>query len=246
MSTHPASLRVERRTLSHSYAIACIGPDRAPLNLLTPAMAEGMLTALRQAIADPHIVGIVISGGFRLLGSGWDARALLALTPRQLEQLDDTMAELLSTLAHSSTPTVCHCANYAVGPYAQIALACQASIAGDNAKVWVPAWEYELGMLGDRGTCAGDTTWMATDRFLDAHQAHRAGVFTTITAPDEAENQACAWAEHPDHKPARPHTEIIGHDTAQTRTQFAQLQQEQPLPVISAWRASAHQFLLSG
>ena len=126
--------------------IAVIVIDNPPVNALSPAVAEGVVDALRQADADPSIRAMVLLGAGKQFVGGADIRQFgngsvrPPIGARASDLLDET-----------TKPVVAAIHGYALGGGLEYALACHYRIAAAEARVGLP--EVLIGAIpGGGGT----------------------------------------------------------------------------------------------
>jgi enoyl-CoA hydratase/carnithine racemase len=106
-----------------------------------------------------------------------------------------------TAVADIPQPTVAAVAGFALGGGCELALCCDARVAGDNARLGLP--EIRLGIIpGAGGTQrlprlvgpARAKELIFTGRFVGAPECLDIGLVDQVVAPDEVESAARAWA----------------------------------------------------
>lgn len=159
------------------------------------ALSFGLLLELADAVealeADPDCRVIVITGsGTRAFASGADVAELSVQTPESLATAPGFAG--WDRVAAVSKPTIAAVRGYALGGGAELALACDMLVAGDDAVFGQP--EIDLGVIpGAGGTqrlavAAGKARTMdlvLTGRRLGAAEAERLGFVTRVVPASE-------------------------------------------------------------
>ncbi len=154
------------------------------------ALSFDLLTELDDALAvlddDPGCRAIVLTGsGDRAFAAGADIRELTASTPDSLHA--DNPFAAVDRVAALRTPTIAAVRGFALGGGAELAMACDMFIAGDDLKLGQP--ELSIGVIpGAGGTqrltrAAGRARAMEiilTGRRVDAEEASRMGLVTLV------------------------------------------------------------------
>lgn len=124
--------------------------DNPPVNALSPGVPEGLAAALREALADDSIQGLVITGSGRAFIAGADIRQLEKLARGERARSADVLA-FLRDLEGSGKPTAAAINGTAFGGGLELAMACHYRVASPAAKVGQP--EVKLGIIpGAAGT----------------------------------------------------------------------------------------------
>lgn len=114
-----------------------------PVNALSAAVRQGLLTALHEAAAEPSVRAIVIMGSGRGFSAGADI-AELATADSAIN-----LPALLDALESLHKPTVAAIHGMALGGGLELALSCHHRIATATAKLGLP--EVKLGLLPGAG-----------------------------------------------------------------------------------------------
>jgi 3-hydroxyacyl-CoA dehydrogenase len=124
--------------------------DNPPVNALSPGVPEGLAAALREALADELIRGLVITGSGRTFIAGADIRQLEKLARGERARSADVLA-FLRELERSGKPTAAAINGTAFGGGLELAMACHYRVASPGAKLGQP--EVKLGIIpGAAGT----------------------------------------------------------------------------------------------
>jgi 3-hydroxyacyl-CoA dehydrogenase len=117
--------------------------DNPPVNALTRALRGAILAQLARANADPEVEAVILVGAHRSFIAGADIREFdISLEPPQTPQVIDAIEA-------SAKPVIAAMAGNALGGGLEVALACDARIAADDAVLGCP--EILLGLLPGAG-----------------------------------------------------------------------------------------------
>jgi 2-(1,2-epoxy-1,2-dihydrophenyl)acetyl-CoA isomerase len=131
--------RVARLTLDR--------PER--LNALSAEMRDAMLDAVQEALADPDIRAIVITGSARNFCAGGDISTMKDLDAEGGRTRLQAHHRLVRLLAYAEKPLIAAVEGYAMGGGAGLALLCDTIVAGAGAKVGFPF--FRVGLVPDYG-----------------------------------------------------------------------------------------------
>ena len=151
---HPARRRdgagapVDPPELLPGVALVTLNRARA-LNALTFALLLRLAEVVEALDADPACRAIVITGaGTRAFAAGADVAELAAQTPERLAESPGFQG--WDRVAAVGTPTIAAVRGFALGGGAELALACDMIVAGDEATFGQP--EIHLGVIRAQGT----------------------------------------------------------------------------------------------
>ncbi len=126
-------------------AVAAITFHNPPMNTLALAMRLAVLERVRQAIGDPMVKSIVLTGGGRAFCAGAEIREFN--TPAALAS--PTSRELMAAIEASSKPVVAAIHGAAMGGGLELAMCCHYRVASPGAQLALP--EVKLGILPGAG-----------------------------------------------------------------------------------------------
>jgi 3-hydroxyacyl-CoA dehydrogenase len=133
--------------LTVQNAIAVITLDNPPVNSLGHALRERVVLQIQEALADPSVRGIALTGSDKVFSAGADATEFG--TPLQFQE--PILRSVLATIEASRKPVVAALAGVALGGGLELALACHGRVALESARVGLP--EVTLGLIpGSGGT----------------------------------------------------------------------------------------------
>ena len=140
MSTTPTST---------SYAVhgpvAVVTLNNPPVNGLGHALRSGIVAALDQALADPQVQAIVLTGSARAFSGGADVREFG--TPKAGQE--PTLPSVIRALDGATKPVVAAIAGVSLGGGLELALGCHYRVALPDASLGLP--EVKLGLLPGAG-----------------------------------------------------------------------------------------------
>lgn len=180
----------------HRGPLAIITLDNPPVNSLGHALRQRIVAALAAAQADTSVCAIVLTGNAKAFCAGADVSEFG--TPRQTAE--PVLATVLSQVENCSKPVVAAIAGVALGGGLELALACHARVALENAKLGLP--EILLGLIpGSGGTqrlprlVGVDTalTMVMNGQAQTARQLANSGLLDAVVSGDLME-AACARA----------------------------------------------------
>lgn len=186
--------RVEQRV-----GIICFNRPEAR-NALNGAMMAELTRALEAFEDDENVGAIVITGGDRIFSAGADIKEMRALSFAEA-YLQDFVTRDWEPIPKCRKPVIAAVAGFAVGGGCEIALSCDLIVADETAQFGQP--EVQVGTIpGGGGTqrlarLVGKSRAMElclTGRVIDAAEAERIGIVTSLVPAGEAMTQAMAIA----------------------------------------------------
>ena len=120
------------------------------LNALNAATIEELHTAATQALADPAVRGILLTGsGEKAFVAGADIAEMTSFSSAQAQALSERGQQTFFMLERSSKPVIAAVNGFALGGGCELAMACHLRIASENARFGQP--EVNLGLLPGYG-----------------------------------------------------------------------------------------------
>ena len=123
------------------------------LNSFNAAMATALLDALRAAAADPSVRAVLLSGNGRAFCAGQDLAEVLPANGRPMPDLGDVVRHQYNPIIHAirsiEKPVVCAVNGVAAGAGANIAFACDITLAADDA-TFIQSFA-KIGLIPDSG-----------------------------------------------------------------------------------------------
>ena len=122
------------------------------MNVVGDALMSGIAEAVERLAADPAVKGLVLASAKADFCAGGDLDGMFAWTrPEQPFEMSMAMKRVLRRMETCGKPVVAAIAGHALGGGLEIALACHARIAIDDAKIKLGQPEVKLGLLPDGG-----------------------------------------------------------------------------------------------
>jgi enoyl-CoA hydratase/carnithine racemase len=192
-------------TVEHRGAAAVITIQRPErLNAITFAMIADIRSVVDQAVADPAVTGVVITGAGRAFSAGLDmgdlARSSQGASPRspQNGELPALFAHLLS----APKPIIAAVNGVCAGGGLVLAMMCDLRFAAPDA-VFTSAFS-KRGLIAEHGTAwllprlmgtsrALDVLW--SSRRIDATEAHHMGLVDRIVQTDALVPACCDYID---------------------------------------------------
>jgi enoyl-CoA hydratase len=165
-------------------------PDK--LNALSAALIGELGTAIDQAVADPEVAGVILTGAGRAFVAGADISELTGQTPMSAVARARGGQEIFGRFERSPKPTIAAVNGFALGGGCELAMACHLRIAGEFAKFGQP--EVKLGIIPGYGGTQRLPRLVGTGRALqllmtaeviDAQEAVRIGLANKVVPNDE-------------------------------------------------------------
>lgn len=169
-------------------------------NALNGAMMAQLTAALAAFEDDENVGAIVITGGDRIFSAGADIKEMRALSFAEA-YLQDFVTRDWEPIPKCRKPVIAAVSGFAVGGGCEIALSCDMIIADETARFGQP--EVQVGTIpGGGGTqrlarLVGKSRAMElclTGRTIDAAEAERIGIVTSLVPAGQAMTQAMAIA----------------------------------------------------
>ena len=165
----------------------------AKLNALNAATIADLDAAARQALADPAVRAVLLTGsGEKAFVAGADIAELAALTAEQAAGASARGQAVFARLENSPKPVVAAVNGFALGGGCELALACHLRVASDNARFGLP--EVSLGLLPGYGGTQRLPRLIGQGRALElmlttdqvrADEALRLGLVNHVVPPAE-------------------------------------------------------------
>lgn len=194
-------------------------------NAMSTAMLEELLAHLETARADDAVRVLVLSSGDpEAFSAGADVRE--KLDPEGAVRRMELFSRLYDELAAFPKPTVAACHGACVGGGAEVAVACDLRVAGDNLKLRFPGAALGVPVGPARlVTLAGLSVakdLLLTARTVGAEEAQRLGLVHRVAPAEVAERAALELAAevaaHPPEAVARLKAMLHAHDGIEERS----------------------------
>ena len=164
-------------------------PDK--LNALSAAVIGELGQAIDQAVADPEVGGIILTGAGRAFVAGADISELAGQTPLSAVARATRGQQIFGRYERSPKPVIAAVNGFALGGGCELAMACHLRIAGESAKFGQP--EVKLGIIPGYGGTQRLPRLVGTGRALqllmtaeiiDAAEALRIGLVNKVVPND--------------------------------------------------------------
>jgi len=171
------------------------------LNAFDEPMLAGLRAALREAVDDPEVRGIVLTGRGRAFCTGEDLRAARRLDARGFRAQIETLQRLATELRHAPTPVIAAVAGPAYGGGLELAVNCDARIAASSARFACPETKWGLTITNGASLLlrrlvgegwARELALLGT--VVDAEEARRIGLVTRVAAEADLAGEAAGAA----------------------------------------------------
>jgi 3-hydroxyacyl-CoA dehydrogenase len=182
-------------SIAREGVVAVIAVDSPPVNALSAQVRDGMMTALREAIADPAAKAVLLICAGRTFFAGADISEFGK--PRSGAPLLDIQA----VIETASKPVIAAIHGNALGGGLELALACHYRVAEQSAKVGQP--EVKLGMPPGAGGTQRLTRLLGPEKALEmivfgepvnAATAHEWGVIDALAVEGDLPGRALTFA----------------------------------------------------
>ena len=205
MSLEPESFRYELDSASGVATLTLDRPER--LNALTFQVYGELREAFRTLDTEPGVRSILLTGSGRAFCSGGDVEDIIGplfeRDYRGLLEFTRNTGDLILAMMRCRRPIVGALNGTVAGAGAVIASACDIRIAAEGAKI-----AFLFTKVGLSGADMG-ASWLLprligmgramellmTGDFIDAHEAHRIGLYNRVVAPSDLAPEARGWAE---------------------------------------------------
>lgn len=172
------------------FTITINRPDK--LNALNQATLQGLQDALRHAVAEPAVRGIIITGaGPKAFVAGADISEFSNLDEKSGQAFAAAGQAIFREIELCPKPVIAAVNGFALGGGCELAMACHMRIASEKAKFGQP--EVNLGLIpGYGGTQrltqhigrGRATELLMTGDIIDAADAYRVGLCNYLVAPE--------------------------------------------------------------
>ncbi len=205
MAIEPESFLYSHDPATGVATITLNRPER--LNALTFEVYHELREVFLALDREPGVRAIQLTGAGRAFCSGGDVEAIIgelfAKDFRGLLEFTRVTGALILSMLHCRRPIVGVLNGTVAGAGAVIASACDVRIASEKAKI-----AFLFTKVGLSGADMG-ASWLLprlvgmgramellmTGDFIDAHEAHRIGLYNRVVLPEELAGEALRWAE---------------------------------------------------
>jgi enoyl-CoA hydratase len=166
-------------------------PDK--LNALNKLTVEEIGKAIKEAVADANVKGIIISGsGPKSFVAGADISEFVGLSVEQGKALAQAGQDTFKSIEDCPKPVIAAVNGFALGGGCELSMACHMRVASDNAKFGQP--EVNLGLIAGYGGTQRLIQYIGKSKAIELHltadminaqQALELGLVNYVTTPDQ-------------------------------------------------------------
>lgn len=142
--TGPAATR-----LDVAEGVAVLTIDRPPANALDAALVSEIAARVQEAVLDPRVGALVITGSGRRFVAGADIGMLRSVEAKTFVPFISGIQRAFDDLEAAPIPTIAAINGHAMGGGLELALACDLRIAAQGVRLGLP--EVKLGLLPGAG-----------------------------------------------------------------------------------------------
>ena len=182
--------------------VAVVTIDNPPVNALHPDVSDELLSALDEALNDPRVRALILTGVGKAFVAGADIPHFLTLDRLRAERYSLQIQHMQERLQAAHFPIIAAINGFALGGGCELAMACDIRLAADSARLGQP--EVGLGIIpGAGGTQAlprlvpvgTAKKLLFTGEHLSAAEALRLGLVDEVLPAAELLTRAHALAE---------------------------------------------------
>ena len=126
-------------------AVAVLVMDNPPVNGLGHALRSGIVAALAEAVANPDVAAIVLTGNDRVFSAGADIREF----DTGASLAEPYLSTVIDTIEASPRPVIAAISGVCMGGGFELALGCHARVVRSDARIALP--EVRIGILPGAG-----------------------------------------------------------------------------------------------
>jgi enoyl-CoA hydratase len=172
------------------YFLTINRPDK--LNALNRQTVLEIGEAIKEAIADKNVMGVIITGeGQKAFVAGADIKEFMSLSGEQGKELARSGQEIFQSIEDSPKPVIAAVNGFALGGGCELSMACHLRVASENALFGQP--EVNLGLIPGYGGTQRLTKYIGRTKALEltmtaamikAPEALQLGLVNYVVAPD--------------------------------------------------------------
>jgi len=165
-------------------------PDK--LNALNKLTVQEIGSAIKEAVADKSVMGIIITGsGPKSFVAGADISEFIGLNVEQGKALAQAGQDTFKSIEDCPKPVIAAVNGFALGGGCELAMACHMRLASENAKFGQP--EVNLGLIAGYGGTQRLIQYIGKSKaielhltadMINAHQALDLGLVNYVTTLD--------------------------------------------------------------
>ncbi len=215
MADHGPARHLRVQTDAEGIRTLILDVADRPMNVLSPALRAELVDAVRLALADDAVTGLILASARPEFIAGADLAVLGALRGRpaaEVRVVSDPFRRMLRAMETAGKPVVAAINGTALGGGFELCLACHHRVAADVPGAIIGLPEASLGLLpGAGGTqrlgrmigIAAALPLLLKGARLMPVEAHTAGMVDALVAPDALHAAAAAWIRA-NPKPCQP------------------------------------------
>lgn len=179
------------KTENGIHIITINRPDK--LNALNKKTVQEIGAAVKEAIADDSVKGIIITGaGPKSFVAGADISEFVGLSVEQGKAMAKAGQDVFKLIEESPKPVIAAVNGFALGGGCELAMSCHLRVASDNARFGQP--EVNLGLIAGYGGTQRLTQLIGKAKSLELHmtadmltaqQALQFGLVNYVVSPDQ-------------------------------------------------------------
>jgi enoyl-CoA hydratase len=179
------------RTENGIYFITINRPEK--LNALNKQTVSEIEKAIKDAIADTSVKGVIITGaGPKSFVAGADISEFIGLSVEQGKAMAQMGQDVFKSVENCPKPVIAAVNGFALGGGCELAMACHMRVASENAKFGQP--EVNLGLIAGYGGTQRLIQYIGKSKAMELHltadpinaqQALQLGLVNYVTAPDQ-------------------------------------------------------------
>jgi len=172
------------------YFLTINRPDK--LNALNRQTVVEIGEAVKEAIADKTVMGVIITGeGQKAFVAGADIKEFMSLSGEQGKELARSGQEIFQSIEDSPKPVIAAVNGFALGGGCELSMACHLRVASENAQFGQP--EVNLGLIPGYGGTQRLTKYIGRTKALEltmtaamikAPEALQLGLVNYVVAPE--------------------------------------------------------------
>jgi enoyl-CoA hydratase len=165
-------------------------PDK--LNALNDVTLGELETAMNEAVRQPEVAGVLLTGAGRAFVAGADISELATQTPIEAQRRALFGQAVFTKFERSPKPVIAAVNGFALGGGCELAMACHLRVASEHAKFGQP--EVKLGLCAGYGGTqrlprlvgrGRALQLLLTGETIDAQEAQRIGLVNRVVAADQ-------------------------------------------------------------
>ena len=225
--------------LDEPAAIARLTINRAnKSNALNQATMVAFVEAVEQAVADPSVRALIVTGaGDRAFVGGADIREMGDLNPESARQFITTVHRCCDAVRRFPAPVIARINGVAFGAGLELAAACDMRVAVDDAVLGMPEVRLGIPSVVEAALLPGLIGWGRTREILllgetfGTAQAEQWGLLNSVVPRAELDQQVQRWVDS-----------LLANGPASVRDQKALITAWETLPLPEAVAAGIDSF----